>query len=242
MTFTDWLDHFRSNETHLDHIDWRACDHVDEREKAIIRASIQQFQKGENSEGRQLMAFAKKDGAKDHQEAVRYFIREEQRHSMALGTFMERNGIPRIKEHWVDTVFRRLRKLTGLENSVRVLLTAEIIAMVYYVALRDATASRTLKAICQQILEDEELHINFQSFTLHRYYHHKSRIRRFLVRNGHRILMTGTFFVVWLHHRSVLKAGGYGFKRFYRELFREFERSERMIRGLDRIEVKKAAA
>ncbi len=242
MTFTDWLEHFKQNEDHLATLLSMEYDHVDEREKEIIRSSIQQFQKGENSEGKHLMAFARKDGSPDHQEAVRYFIREEQRHSRVLGRFMDANGIDRIREHWVDGVFRWLRQLAGLENSVRVLLTAEIIAMVYYAALREATASRSLKAICRQILVDEEMHINFQSFTLSNYYRKKGRIKRFLVRNGHRLLMTGTFLVVWLQHRNVLKAGGYGFKRFYRELFEEYKRSERMVRGSESIAIERKAA
>lgn len=242
MGFNDWLDYFKKNEGHLDHIDRNFCDHIDRREKNLIQSSVQQFQKGENSEGKRLKAFAQKDGDPAHQEAVRYFIREEQRHAMVLGRFMDRNGIERIREHWIDSVFRKLRGLAGLENSVRVLLTAEIIAMVYYVALRDATASRTLKEICEQILEDEEMHINFQSFTLQRYYLQKGGIRRFFVRNLHRSLMAGTFLVVWFQHRAVLKAGGYRFQRFYREIFKEYHRSERMIRGQDPIDIKCSAA
>ena len=72
-------------------------------------------------------------------EVIELFVREEQRHARDLGRFMDVAGIPRRSRTWPDTVFRRLRQLGGLEISISVLITAEIIAKVYYAALREAT-------------------------------------------------------------------------------------------------------
>jgi hypothetical protein len=76
---------------------------------------------------------------------------------------MESQGIPLVQRHWVDSVFRELRGLAGLELSLAVLVTAEIIAVPYYLALRTATGSPILKMICTRILEDEANHLRYQA-------------------------------------------------------------------------------
>lgn len=95
-------------------------------------------------------------------------MKEEQRHSACLLRFMQREGIPAASSHWVDTVFRRLRVLAGLELSLRVLVSAEIIAIPYYRALGAATRSPLLRAICARILQDEAVHLRFQASSLSR--------------------------------------------------------------------------
>lgn len=199
------------------------------KEKKIISKSIQQFQRGENSEGKSLFKYAKDFNEPFYVETIKLFIREEQTHAAVLGNFMKQNNIPKIKSHWVDNVFRKLRQLASLENSVTILITAEIIAAIYYQALRDATHSKNLKMICEQILIDEEMHINFQSYTLQIFYEKKSRFRKWTSRLFHRILMKGTILVVWLHHKKVYQAGGFSFKKFYQATWQEFKRAENML-------------
>ena len=46
----------------------------------------------------------------------------------------------------------------GCELSITVLITAEIIALVYYGALQRCTASGVLEAICARILDEEAAH------------------------------------------------------------------------------------
>ena len=59
------------------------------------------------------------------------------------------HGIDFIYEHWVDTIFRKLRNFAGLEHSVVVLITAEIIAAVLIklcFMLRIADVKKDLRA------------------------------------------------------------------------------------------------
>ena len=98
--------------------------------------------------------------------ALQLFIAEEQEHSGILGRFLDREGIPRLTNHWLDEIFRRLRKLAGLEACATVLVTAEVLAIPFYQALRDATGSPLLRAICVRILCDEAAHLNYQALTL----------------------------------------------------------------------------
>ncbi|MGC6430061.1 MAG: hypothetical protein ACON5F_03370 [Jejuia sp.] len=228
--FQYWLNYFKNNENHFDDIFWDGEEKLTPHEIRIISSSIQQFQKGENSEGKHLIAFAKKIGDQTYLETIKLFIKEEQKHALVLSKLMKTNNISRIKSHWIDDVFRGLRKLASLENSIIVLLTAEIIASVYYIALKECSNSKTLKAICNQILLDEEMHINFQSYTLGQFYKTKSSLNKIFSRYFHRILMTGTTCMVWLYHWKVLKHGGFPLQRFYKSVFTEYSRSEKMIK------------
>jgi hypothetical protein len=107
--------------------------------------------------------YAKSTGDAEYLEAIKLFIKEEQRDSQYLARFMNLANIPLARKIFVDTVFRSLRKLANLECSIGVLITAEIIAKVYYRALHDATQSIFLREICKQILRDEKFDVEFQA-------------------------------------------------------------------------------
>src|SRR5207245_9502874 len=98
--------------------------------------------------------------------SLELFIAEEQRHSAILGRFLDRERILRLTNHWLDSMFRRLRKLAGLEVCAMVLVTAEVLAVPFYQALRYATRSPLLRSICMRILCDEAAHLNYQALTL----------------------------------------------------------------------------
>jgi hypothetical protein len=173
---------------------------------------------GEGSEGNGLKERARcsalATGDPDFLPALDLFIREEQRHSSDLGRFLDREGIARLKHHWVDRSFRRVRKLAGLELSLSVLVTAEIAAVPYYSALSQATASPLLQAICVRIFDDEMDHLRYQSHNLSRL----RSLRRWHADFGEWVaragLMFGTLVIVWKQHRRLFRAGGYSWTRF----------------------------
>jgi len=113
-----------------------------------------------------------------------------------------------------------------------VLITAEIIAKVYYKALREATGSPLLQRLCDQILMDEDQHILFQSWTLGLFFSQKNGLKKFLTRGWHRILMTGTMVIVWIQHGRVLRAGGYSFSSFLVNTWQVFLECDKQVRGL----------
>jgi hypothetical protein len=125
------------------HVSRNAAIQLTEKERRTITPSIQQFQLGEASKGQRLFERGQKYGRAVNDPlfagALDIFIKEEQQHSRYLAAFMESQSIPRVDKHWVDTVFRKLRGLAGLELSLTVLVTAEIVAVPYYRALRSAT-------------------------------------------------------------------------------------------------------
>ena len=166
MRFNQWKEWFLQNQNHFSDIEWNDWRLLSNPERRLIKSSIQQFQRGENSEGKHLFNYAKTMGDDSYTETIRLFIKEEQTHARVLGVYMQKRGIPRITDHWVDNVFRALRKLAGLRVTLTVLLTAEIIAKTYYKALFRATDDQLLREICEQILKDEDKHIEFQCYTL----------------------------------------------------------------------------
>ena len=97
---------------------------------------------------------------------MRYFIKEENTHSAYLAQYMKWHRVPERKRSVLDSIFRRLRQVNGIRSEVTVLVTAEIIALSYYTALKNATKSSALKSICSQMLHDELPHVVFQSYTL----------------------------------------------------------------------------
>ena len=230
MCYQYWKNHFETNRSHFDDIDWDIRDGLLETEKKLITASLQQFQKGEHSEGKHLFAFAKTLGNPVYVDCIRLFICEEQKHAMVLGRFMDKEQIPKISKHWLDNIFRWLRKLSGLENTLIVLLTAEIISKIFYKALANATMSELLKKLCKQILIDEDQHIAFQAYTLSILYARKGRIRRFFSRAWNQVLMLGTIIIVWTQHYRVLKAGGFSFMSFMLETLLVFVEADKQIK------------
>lgn len=234
-----WRAYFARNLATAVFLPWHSAPPLSLKERATIQSSIQQFQLGEGSSGRRLLdrarIFAAKIGDNAFVPALALFVHEEQRHSRQLLRFMQREGIPAVAKHWVDSVFRQLRVLAGLEVELRVLVTAEILAVPYYRALRDATHSPILRGIATRILEDEAAHLRFQASMLARLGVERSRVLDWLVFRLHRLFLLGTACVVWQGHANVFRAAGQGFRALVRDARKEFEGLERLTAELRKI-------
>lgn len=216
-----WSQHFQENLTHMNQIPWSSEIEISSQDKEAISKSIATFQLGENSEGNSFRragkAYAEESGDFEYLNALDMFIKEENRHSDVLARFMKSQGIPRLEREWTDDTFRYLRKIAGLNICISVLLSAEIIAAVFYRALGRATKSPVLNAICDQILIDEAHHLIFQAGTLAKQRRKWSIIRRWFSSQLQNVLMIVTIVVVWWEHRRVYRAGGYRFLKMLRE-------------------------
>ena len=164
---TFWLNHYAKNAASLEKIPWATEYELSYVERRSISKSIAEFQKGESSEGMNLIAqsrdYATRVDDLHYEASTISFIREEQRHARDLAKYMMLRDIPLAQSAWPDTVFRGLRRYSGIELSTCVLVTAEIIAQAYYPALREATKDPVLISICGQIIKDEEAHVQFQA-------------------------------------------------------------------------------
>jgi hypothetical protein len=224
---SDWLRHFEQNAECLLAIPWERGAELTAAEAGAIAASVAEIPRGESGEGRRLTryaeAYARATGDRDYPAAIRLFIREEQRHARDLARFLELNRLPLAPSTATDSTFRRLRHLLGtLEISIAVLITAELIAQVYYEALRRATNASVLHQLCVQILRDEASHVEFQAERLG-----MLRARRWLPLHWgtmvcQRALFAATCCAIWPVHRRVFRKGGFSFRRYWVAAWRCF--------------------
>jgi len=186
-------------------------------ERDLLADSLRQFQLGEGSDGCNLLRFARTFACQiddaDLPEAIAGLIAEEQRHSRWLGEVLRHQAEPLLQKHWVDGVFRSLRRTLGFGFEIAVLVSAEIIAVPYYAAVRRATSLPALHQICDRILEDEAFHLQFQAANLSLVVRNRFGLRHAL----HRVLQAAICLVVWNQHGRVIAAGGYTYKTFWDE-------------------------
>jgi hypothetical protein len=215
-----WLNHFEYHAEHPRCIPPGLADVLEPGERARIASSIATFQLGEQSEGGTLLRAAARFARERELPAlvriVELFIREEQRHASLLRSFMEDHAIPLRGSHWTDHVFRRLRRLAGLELYLCVLISAELIGNVYYRVLASATGCQRLKVLCRTLVADELVHVAFESQLLIALRAARPRWARTLIRAAHRVFFAATASVVWFTHRGLLRHCGYGARSFLR--------------------------
>jgi hypothetical protein len=234
-----WCRHFLGNAAASEQLPWDDSTPLSPEELLCIQSSIRQFQLGEGSSGRRLLQrgldYARANADPHFIDALALFVKEEQRHSGQLLRFMQQEGIAAASSHWVDTVFRRLRVLAGLELSLRVLVSAEIIALPYYQALGAATQSPLLQGICARVLQDEAAHLRFQASMLARLSVSRPIFADRIVSAIHCLFLVITCYVVWLGHGRVFRAAGYSRQGFLTESLWEFSRLDNAVgRGIAR--------
>ncbi|MBB5397063.1 ferritin-like domain-containing protein [Mucilaginibacter sp. AK015] len=162
-----WIRHFKENARHK-RVNWTLAPTITQDEIATVLPSLQAWQLGETSEGEHLIAastrYAYRLGDPDYVDAVKLFIKEEQKHGYNLGRYIDKIGQKRIKHNWGDTLFRKVRYFnTSMEIWTLAVIVVESTAQIFYQALKHATGCRLLKEICTDILIDEAPHIVFQT-------------------------------------------------------------------------------
>jgi hypothetical protein len=221
-----WLNHFEYHAEHCRQIPSGISDHLTAEEQRLIAGSIATFQLGERSEGARLLRAARRFARSREMPSVprlfELFVCEEQRHAALLADFMEDHRIPLKQRDWTDGVFRRVRRLAGLELCVYVLITAELIGKVYYRALEAATGCQRLRVLCRILVCEELAHVGFESQLLLALRAARPARLRLLQRSAHRAFFAGTVLVVWLTHRAVLRRAGYDAPGFLRSCFAQY--------------------
>jgi hypothetical protein len=216
-----WLAYFRANLAECRAIPWERGAEITPAERDAICPSLQAWQLGETSDGRHLRAaaarHARRTGDALFTEAVDLFIREEQRHGELLGRFLDLSGAGRVRANWGDHLFRATRYwLTNMEAWTTPVVMVEVLALIYYNALRRATGSAVLTTICQQILADEIPHIRYQCERLALLLRSRGQLGLAMTFLAHRLFFLGIVLLVWAGHRRGLRAGGYSWRHFWR--------------------------
>ncbi len=192
-----WISHFQENARHQK-IDWSTTPAIQEKEKEQILYSLKAWQLGETSEGKHLLAAARRHAKKikdpAYVDAVKLFIKEEQKHGNNLGKYIDLIGEERSKKDWGDTLFRKVRYFnTSMELWTITVIIVESAAQVFYQALHDASNCQLLQSICIDILQDEAHHIKFQNERLHRIFNSKNIYHKALSTAWYSILFLAPF-------------------------------------------------
>jgi hypothetical protein len=228
----DWVAHFSNRP--MVKLDQFNQEQISALEHAHIGYSIAQFQRGESSEAKDFLekskAFATEIDALAFYEAAKLFVAEENYHSKLLESFMGQMQIEFASQSWTDNVFRWIRSIGDIAWSSRVLLTAELLAQVYYPALQEATSSKMLHHICERIIDDEAFHILFQTERIARVLLHRHPLKRLIHTVCGGVLFCGTIFVVWFEHRTAVSRS-LSFSQFVRSSFAYYKFAMRQIRN-----------
>jgi hypothetical protein len=232
-TSGEWLAHYRANGARPRPVPWGHA-RLSDSERDAVGRSLQSWQLGETSDARHLRAAAARHAARtgdaDFPAAIDLFIKEEQRHGELLGQFLDRAGVGRVRSDWGDTLFRAARYcLPNMEAWTIPVVMIEVVALVYYNAVRRATRSAALRAICAQILADEVPHIRFQCERLALILRPRPPLLRWLTLLAHRPFFLVVILLVWLGHRRALRAGGYGWRAYWRTTWSHMRAAWRLM-------------
>jgi hypothetical protein len=226
-----WIAYFTQN-LQKQRINWQLEPNISPEETSVILKSLQAWQLGETSEGRQLIAASEKHALKtnqsDYVDAIRLFIKEEQKHGNNLGMYLDRIGKPRVKKDWGDSLFRKVRHLnTSMESWTLAVITVESAAQIFYQALKDATGCGLLKQICTDILIDEAYHITFQTERLAAIFLNKTPFEKSWRRVLYKYFFMSTSLLIWFANRRLFKAGGNTFGIYMKKMRLKYVRTIR---------------
>jgi hypothetical protein len=228
-----WAEHFRRNAGVPAAVPWEQGAGLTLVERDLVGPSVQVFQQGEAQEGghffRCARAHAERAGDLDYAEAHALFMAEEHRHGADLARFLGLAGVPTLtRRSWLAWAFCWCGSRGGLEPTLLVVLMSEVIAEVYYAALRRATGSAVLRRLCARILRDEKAHVRFQCEVLAGLRRGRPGWLLAVTHLGDRLLFAAACLACWSCHRRVLRAGGLGFAAFRREALRKLRRTWRL--------------
>ena len=228
-----WRNHFSIN-LQKQRIDWNVTPAISDDEKKKVLYSMKAWQLGETSDGKHLIAaassYAEKINDAEYVNAVKLFIKEEQKHGSNLGKYIDRIGEQRLKSDWGDTLFRKIRYFNrSMELWTITVIIVESAAQIFYAALRDATQCTLLKSICNDILIDEAHHIKFQNERMFIIFREKSFYSKAISLLFYSILFFMTIHAIWFAHGKAFVAGNVSRKDFMREMYYKFFKSMQFL-------------
>ena len=226
--FEKWVTHFTSNRRRHDAIEAEIDGETPARLPSEVRAalvrSFQRFELGEGGDGLHLLRKAEGCGPAQR-EALRLLVAEEQEHSALFRRGLRHLGAGTLTAHWSDLVFTRLRRALGLRTELALFLTAEAVAMPYFVVLARSGPDPVIRGIGTRIARDEEHHLAFQIAQLRGGLASLATPVRALVLLLWWVVAVGAATVVAIDHGSALRACGLPVRRYWGAALRSFRRA-----------------
>ena len=162
-----WINHYEAN-TRLNDtmkLPQEPCA-LPEAIRDPIARSLAVFQLGESGGGTRLKRYARAiaplEQFNGYQRAIDLFVAEEQSHAALLGRLIKHLKQPALHKQWTNSIFRWARNLVNLEFNIQILLTAELVAEVYFGLLYLRCSDPAVKQVSHKLLRDEMKHLEFQ--------------------------------------------------------------------------------
>ncbi len=250
MNTQAWITHFERN-TRLNDLMQLPVEQPCQLLESLRRPladSLATFQLGESGTGSRLRRYAREvaplENFRGYQRAIDLFVAEEQSHSRLLARAVIHLRGTLLTKQWTNSIFRRLRFLVNLEFAVQVLLTAELIAEVYFGSLYLRCEDPVVKKIAHKLLRDEMKHLDFQRDFLSERVASFRPQGRWLWRLQFQAIHAVTATVVAWDHRQVLSALGIrpvDFRRRCLQAWQRFQhRLENKMQALDDAQLSRA--
>lgn len=226
--FERWVRHFADNRVaHAEieaRIDGSAPAHLSEHARQALVRSFQRFELGEGGDGVHLLRKAGSRGALQ-KEALRMLVAEEQKHSALFRRGLHRLKASPLSGHWSDRIFTRLRRSLGLRTELALFLTAEAVAMPYFVVLARSAPDEVIRGIGTRIALDEEHHLAFQIDQLKQQLAWRTLPVRALVFIAWWCVAVGAATVVAVDHGPALRVCGMPVRVYWGAALRSFRRA-----------------
>jgi hypothetical protein len=213
----NWLKYFEQNRDHRPPIPWETGVNVPPAVRKAFVRSLQKFQIGESGEGRHLRKLSAATGDAQYAAATELFIREEQRHAELMAGILRRMNAPLLASDWTDNCFVFMRHLPGLHTELLVVLLPEMIARVYFEALRRGFSNPAMQAVFTQIVRDEEGHLAFHADFLNHVFSTMSFPRRMAVQSLWHAAFRLVCLVVYFDHGPLLRRLAMPARKFWSE-------------------------
>ena len=215
-----WSNHFEYHAAHPGNVAQDVSDRLTRGEMRLIAGSVATAQLGRAAAGPDLLStaerFAQAKRIPHLAGIVELLIHEELRHASLLCAFMRDHWIPLKKSGWRSRLFGHMRWPGRLDQQLTVLISAELIGIVYYRALESVTDCQRLRLLCRIIVSDKLAHVGFASEVLAMLRAGRAEPYRVFTRPAQRIVFACTALTVWLSHRSVLRGAGHTARSFLR--------------------------
>ncbi len=213
MNTQHWIRHFEAG-TRLNR-DLALPDNpcvLPEPQRAALVRSLAIFQLGESGGGTRLRRYTRSiatlENLRGYQRAVDLFVAEEQSHAALLARVVAHLNGTLLQKQWTNSIFRWLRDLVNLEFNIQVLLTAELIAEVYFGLLAVRCNDPVVRTVARKLLRDEIGHLAFQREFLFERLRTLTPATQRLWRLQFQIIHRITAVVVAWDHRPALRSLG----------------------------------
>ncbi|MCI5057352.1 MAG: ferritin-like domain-containing protein [Flavobacteriales bacterium] len=232
-TSEEWVKHFREN-LKQQRVNWELKPQPEPPIPSKIIESVKAWQLAESSDGSHLIyavtKYAMRNGDLESINAMRWFIKEEQKHGRNLGRYLDLLEVPKSNFNLFDFAFKKARRfLQSMEIWTITVLIAELHAQAYYKSLYKATSCQLLRQICLDILKDEGHHIRFQFERIIHIISNRSSSSLRLTFAAYSLYFRLINWAFWKDHKFVFEAGGLCSQEYKSKMKKSFQRIMRRI-------------